>query len=69
MAAESFENEESAEFLNPHYIAVKVSREARPDLDAVYMSAMQQLTGTRGGPMSVWLTAARATSVRMAQAT
>ncbi|MEF8717232.1 MAG: thioredoxin domain-containing protein [Candidatus Accumulibacter necessarius] len=59
MEAESFEDEEIARFLNRHYVAVKVDREERPDIDAVYMSAVQQLTGTGGWPMSVWLTAAR----------
>ncbi|EXI78806.1 MAG: Thioredoxin-related protein [Candidatus Accumulibacter appositus] len=59
MEAESFEDEEIARFLNQHYVAVKVDREERPDVDAVYMSAVQQLTGSGGWPMSVWLTAAR----------
>ena len=59
MEAESFEDEEIAAFLNAHYVAIKVDREERPDLDAVYMSAVQQLTGSGGWPMSVWLTAAR----------
>jgi uncharacterized protein YyaL (SSP411 family) len=57
--AESFEDEEIARFLNQHYVAIKVDREERPDIDAVYMSAVQQLTGAGGWPMSVWLTAAR----------
>jgi uncharacterized protein YyaL (SSP411 family) len=59
MEAESFEDEEIARFLNRHYIAIKVDREECPDIDAVYMSAVQQLTGGGGWPMSVWLTAAR----------
>jgi uncharacterized protein YyaL (SSP411 family) len=59
MEAESFEDEEIACFLNQHYVAIKVDREERPDVDAVYMSAVQQLTGSGGWPMSVWLTAAR----------
>ena len=59
MEAESFEDEEIAGFLNRNYVAVKVDREERPDIDAVYMSAVQQLTGSGGWPMSVWLTAAR----------
>jgi uncharacterized protein YyaL (SSP411 family) len=59
MEAESFEDEEIARFLNRHYVAIKVDREERPDIDAVYMSAVQQLTGAGGWPMSVWLTAAR----------
>jgi uncharacterized protein YyaL (SSP411 family) len=59
MEAESFEDEAIARFLNRHYVAIKVDREERPDIDAVYMSAVQQLTGAGGWPMSVWLTAAR----------
>jgi uncharacterized protein YyaL (SSP411 family) len=59
MEAESFEDEEIAAFINLHYVAIKVDREERPDIDAVYMSAVQQLTGSGGWPMSVWLTAAR----------
>jgi uncharacterized protein YyaL (SSP411 family) len=56
MEAESFEDEEIAAFLNAHYIAVKVDREERPDVDAVYMSAVQIVAGRGGWPMTVWLT-------------
>lgn len=56
MEGESFEDEEIARYLNQHYIAIKVDREERPDVDAVYMSAVQALTGSGGWPMSVWLT-------------
>jgi uncharacterized protein len=56
MEEESFESEEIAAFLNAHYIPVKVDREERPDVDAIYMSAVQALTGSGGWPMSVWLT-------------
>jgi uncharacterized protein YyaL (SSP411 family) len=56
MEEESFEDEEIARFLNEHYVAVKVDREERPDIDAVYMSAVQALTGGGGWPMTVWLT-------------
>jgi uncharacterized protein YyaL (SSP411 family) len=56
MEAESFEDEEIARYLNEHYVAIKVDREQRPDIDAVYMSAVQSLTGSGGWPMSVWLT-------------
>ncbi len=56
MEEESFEDEEIAQFLNEKYIAVKVDREERPDLDAVYMSAVQALTGRGGWPLNVWLT-------------
>src|SRR5450631_3078297 len=59
MEVESFEDEEIARYLNDHYIAIKVDREERPDIDAVYMSAVQALTGSGGWPMSVWLTPAR----------
>jgi len=59
MEEESFEDAEIATFLNSNYVAVKVDREERPDLDAVYMSAVQKLTGQGGWPMSVWLNAAR----------
>lgn len=59
MEEESFEDEEIATFLNTHYVAIKVDREERPDVDAVYMSAVQRLTGQGGWPMSMWLTADR----------
>ena len=59
MERESFEDEEIAAVLNRHYVAIKVDREERPDVDAVYMSAVQQLTGSGGWPMSVWLTPER----------
>jgi uncharacterized protein YyaL (SSP411 family) len=59
MAEESFEDETIAGFLNAHYVAIKVDREERPDVDAVYMRAAQQLTGSGGWPLSVWLTAER----------
>jgi hypothetical protein len=59
MEEESFEDEEIARLINEHYIAIKVDREQRPDVDAVYMTAVQQLTGRGGWPMTVWLTADR----------
>jgi len=59
METESFEDEEIATFLNLHYVAVKVDREERPDVDAVYMTAVQKLTGSGGWPMSMWLNAER----------
>ena len=55
MEEESFEDEEIARYMNEHYIAIKVDREERPDLDAVYMSAVQMLTGRGGWPMTTWL--------------
>ena len=59
MEEESFEDEELARVLNEGYVAIKVDREERPDVDAVYMSAVQALTERGGWPMTVWLTAAR----------
>ena len=56
MARESFQDEEIAAFLNEHFISVKVDREERPDVDRVYMTFVQQTTGSGGWPMSVWLT-------------
>jgi uncharacterized protein len=56
MERESFEDEATAAFLNARFIAIKVDREERPDLDQVYMSAVQSLTGGGGWPMSVFLT-------------
>ncbi len=56
MAHESFEDEDVAAFLNEHFVAVKVDREERPDVDAVYMGATQALTGHGGWPMTVVVT-------------
>ncbi|HET9872379.1 MAG TPA: thioredoxin domain-containing protein [Propionibacteriaceae bacterium] len=56
MAHESFEDPATAEVLNSAFVAVKVDREERPDIDAVYMQATQALTGHGGWPMSVFLT-------------
>ncbi|MFF0005881.1 thioredoxin domain-containing protein [Streptomyces tibetensis] len=56
MAHESFEDQETAEYLNTHYVSVKVDREERPDVDAVYMEAVQAATGQGGWPMTVFLT-------------
>ena len=56
MERESFEDVEIATYLNQHYIAVKVDREQRPDIDGVYMTAVQMMTGRGGWPMTVWLT-------------
>ena len=55
MEEESFEDPTIAAFLNAHYVPIKVDREERPDVDAVYMRAAQQLTGSGGWPLSVWL--------------
>ncbi len=56
MEEESFEDEEIARFLNENYIAIKVDREERPDIDAIYMAAVQAISGSGGWPMTVWLT-------------
>jgi uncharacterized protein YyaL (SSP411 family) len=57
MEEESFDDEEIARYLNENYIVIKVDREVRPDLDAIYMSAVQLfLQGGGGWPMTVWLT-------------
>ena len=56
MAHESFEDEMTASMINEHFVAIKVDREERPDVDAVYMQATQALTGQGGWPMSVFLT-------------
>ncbi|MFC4032731.1 thioredoxin domain-containing protein [Streptomyces polygonati] len=56
MAHESFEDEGTAGYLNEHFVAVKVDREERPDVDAVYMEAVQAATGQGGWPMTVFLT-------------
>lgn len=55
MAHESFEHEETAQIMNALYINVKVDREERPDVDAIYMEAVQALTGSGGWPMTVFL--------------
>ena len=56
MEHESFENETIARVLNENFVAIKVDREERPDLDQIYMNAVQMLTGHGGWPMSVFLT-------------
>ncbi|MFT7516915.1 MAG: hypothetical protein ACI84O_000700, partial [Myxococcota bacterium] len=56
MERESFEDEKTAAYMNKHFICIKVDREERPDLDDLYMAAVQRMTGSGGWPMSVWLT-------------
>ena len=56
MERESFEHEPTARYLNDRFVAIKVDREERPDLDQVYMAAVQAMTGGGGWPMSVFLT-------------
>lgn len=55
MAHESFENAEIAAIMNEHFISIKVDREERPDIDGIYMQAVQALTHQGGWPMSVFL--------------
>ncbi|NLY81574.1 MAG: thioredoxin domain-containing protein [Clostridiales bacterium] len=57
MAHESFENEEASEVLNSGFVSIKVDREQRPDIDEVYMSACQAMTGSGGWPLSIFMTA------------
>jgi uncharacterized protein len=56
MERESFEDEATARLMNEHFVPVKVDREERPDLDAIYMDAVQAMTGSGGWPMTVFLT-------------
>lgn len=56
MAHESFEDPETAQIMNQHFINIKVDREERPDVDALYMTAVQMVTGQGGWPMTVFLT-------------
>ncbi len=56
MAHESFEDPDTAAYMNEHFVNIKVDREERPDIDSIYMTAVQALTGHGGWPMSVFLT-------------
>jgi uncharacterized protein YyaL (SSP411 family) len=56
MEKESFENEQIAALMNENFVNIKVDREERPDLDEIYMNAVQMLTGRGGWPMTVFLT-------------
>jgi len=56
MEKESFENEETAALMNRHFINIKIDREERPDLDHIYMDAVQAMTGSGGWPLNVFLT-------------
>jgi len=56
MEKESFEKRDAAEILNKYFVAIKVDREERPDIDRVYMTYVQATTGGGGWPMSVWMT-------------
>lgn len=56
MERESFEDEVTAAFMNEHFLNIKVDREERPDLDAIYMNAVTAMTGNGGWPLNVFLT-------------
>ncbi len=56
MHEESFENEAIAKLMNDHFINIKVDREERPDIDSIYMNAVQMMTGHGGWPMTVFMT-------------
>jgi uncharacterized protein YyaL (SSP411 family) len=56
MERESFEDEATAALMNAHFVSVKVDREERPDVDAIYMDAVQAMTGSGGWPMTAFLT-------------
>jgi uncharacterized protein len=56
MAHESFEDPDTAEEMNQRFVNIKVDREERPDVDSIYMEAVQAMTGRGGWPMTVWLT-------------
>jgi uncharacterized protein YyaL (SSP411 family) len=56
MAHECFENHDIASLMNQHFINIKVDREERPDLDSIYMEAVQAITGSGGWPLTVFLT-------------
>lgn len=57
MAHESFEDQETADILDRYFVSVKVDREERPDIDSVYMKICQEMTGSGGWPMSIFMTA------------
>jgi uncharacterized protein len=56
MERESFENRATADFLNAHFVSIKVDREERPDVDKIYMTAVQALSGQGGWPLNCFLT-------------
>lgn len=56
MEKESFENEEVAAILNKYFVAIKVDREERPDIDSIYMTVCQTLTGSGGWPLTIFMT-------------
>jgi len=56
MERESFENEATAKLMNDNFVCIKVDREERPDVDQIYMTACQVMTGSGGWPLSIWMT-------------
>lgn len=56
MEKESFEDYSTAQLMNEYFVNIKVDREERPDIDNVYMTALQSLTGSGGWPLSAFLT-------------
>ena len=56
MEKESFENEATALLMNKHFVNIKIDREERPDLDHIYMDAVQAMVGNGGWPLNVFLT-------------
>ena len=56
MERESFENEEVAKYMNEHFVNIKIDREERPDLDHIYMDAVQAMSGSGGWPLNVFIT-------------
>ena len=56
MEHESFEDDDAAALMNEHFVCVKVDREERPDVDALYMEAVQSMIGQGGWPLNVFLT-------------
>src|SRR3982751_3614328 len=56
MEKESFEDQATAEIMNQHFVNIKIDREERPDLDHIYMDAVQAMTGSGGWPLNVFLT-------------
>src|SRR3954463_11680232 len=56
MERESFENDATAALMNEHFVCIKVDREERPDIDAIYMQAVQTMTGQGGWPLNAFLT-------------
>ena len=56
MEKESFSDHSIADYMNEHFISIKVDREERPDIDSIYMESLQALSGSGGGPASLFLT-------------